>query len=99
MPLERTDLVFDRVRQAIVVKVYIGFGMARAEAFAFLRDDAAWDADDGRVRRYFFEDDRAGTDFGAFTDRERAEDFGTTGDDDVVANGRMAFSFFLACTT
>ena len=93
--LQGNDLVFDGIGQAVVIEVDVAFAVAGFDAFALLDDDAARDADDCRVRRYFFEDDGTGADFCAFADGKGTEDFGTAGDDDVVADGRMAFAFFL----
>lgn len=95
--LQGYDLIFDRIGQAVMVEVDVAFAVAGFDAFALLDDDAAWNADDCRVRRHFFEDDGTGTDFCAFTDGKGTEDFGAAGDDDIVADGRMAFALFLTC--
>lgn len=81
-----------------MIEVDVAFAVAGFEVLALLNDDPSGNTNDGRVRWNGFEDDGAGPDFCAFTDGKRTEDFGPAGDDDVVADGRMAFSFFFTGT-
>ena len=85
-----------RVRKLVVSEVDIIF--PSADFFAVHADDLAGDTDDRGIRRYFFQNDRARADLRVLTDGERTEDFGTAGYDDIVADGRVTFAFFFACT-
>lgn len=81
-----------------MIEVDVAFAVAGFEVFSFLDDDTTGNTNDGRVRWNRFENDGTGTDFSTFTDGKRTEDFGPAGDDDVVADGRMAFPFFFTGT-
>ena len=93
--LERCDLVAEG-DEDVGERVVDRAGVGDEDALALLVDDVRWDADDGGVGRDVAEDDRAGTDAGAFADDDVAEDVGVVADEDSVAEGGVAFASGLA---
>lgn len=61
-----------------------------------MRHDAAGNADDGGVRRDFFQDDGARADLCAFSDGEPAQNLCARADDDVFFNGGVALALLFA---
>ena len=83
---ERADLLGVRVDLFLLE---IGFFAANAH-------DARGNAHDRRMRRDFFEDDRACADLRAFAHGKAAQDLRARRNDDVLFDGRVALALFLA---
>ena len=90
------DLVFDRVRQPVVIQVHISFGMGRGHPHAFPGYHMAWDAYHSGIGRDFFQHYAASTDLGSFSHRKRTQDFGTAGHHHIVSDGGVPLPFFFS---
>ena len=78
-----------------VITVFAGGGR---NAYTVTGNDTAGDADNDGVGRNLLEDNAAAADFGVVANLKGDEHLGAAGNNNVVADGRMTFALFLACT-
>ena len=91
-------VISNRVGQLIMVQVDHAFFISRVDSHAVTGNDTSGDAYYNGIGRYLLQYHAATADFRIIANLEGAQNFGTTGNNHVIANGMMALALFLART-